>query len=145
VVTPPADLRDKLVEFIAKLGDIEADPVLSARVVINERTGTIVAGGDVRLSPVAIAQGGISIIVRETKTISQPNALSTGQTREVQNSEVEAQEKAPAPSMTYLSGGATLADVAQALAALGVSPRELASLLQGLKGAGALRAEIVMQ
>jgi flagellar P-ring protein precursor FlgI len=145
-VKAPADLKAKPVELLAKLGDLDVDPVTSARVVINERTGTIVAGGDVHLSPVAIAQGGITISVQETRDVSQPNAFAAGQTKVVQNSTVQANEQQPpGPTLNYLKGAATLADVAQALSTLGVSPRELSSILQALKGAGALRAEIVIQ
>jgi flagellar P-ring protein FlgI len=145
-VKVPDDLKGRSVELLAKLGDLDVDPVSSARVVINERTGTIVAGGDVHLSPVAIAQGGITISVQETRDVSQPNAFAAGQTKVVQNSAVQANEQEqPGPALTYLKGAATLADVAQALSTLGVSPRELGSILQALKGAGALRAEIVVQ
>lgn len=139
----PSDLKNKPVELLSKLGDVDVDPVSSARVVINERTGTIVAGGDVHLSPVAIAQGGITISIQETQQVVQPNALAAGQTVATQNSNVEANEKGP--SLTYVKGAATLADVAQSLSTLGVTPRELASILQALKGAGALRAEIIVQ
>jgi len=142
-VKAPSELKDKPVELLSKLGDVDVDPVTSARVVINERTGTIVAGGDVHLSPVAIAQGGITISIQETQHVVQPNALAAGQTATVQNSNVEANEKAP--SLTYMKGAATLADVAQSLSTLGVSPRELGSILQALKSAGALRAEIIVQ
>lgn len=142
-VKAPSELKDKPVELLSKLGDVDVDPVTSARVVINERTGTIVAGGDVHLSPVAIAQGGITISIQEQQQVVQPNALAAGQTATVQNSNVEAAEKGPA--LTYVKGAATLADVAQSLSTLGVSPRELASILQALKGAGALRAEIIVQ
>jgi len=139
----PNDLKDKPVELLSKLQELDVDPVTSARVVINERTGTIVAGGDVHLSPVAIAQGGITISIQENKQVVQPNAFAAGQTQTVQNSDVQAEEKGPA--LQYVKGAATLADVAQSLSTLGVSPRELASILQALKGAGALRAEIVVQ
>ena len=142
-VKAPSELKDKPVELLSKLGDVDVDPVSSARVVINERTGTIVAGGDVHLSPVAIAQGGITISIQESQQVVQPNALAAGQTAVTQNSNVEANEKGP--SLTYVKGAATLADVAQSLSTLGVTPRELASILQALKGAGALRAEIVIQ
>jgi flagellar P-ring protein precursor FlgI len=131
------------VSLLAKLTSIEVAPDTVARVVINERTGTVVAGGDVRLLPVAIAQGGITINVREHAEVSQPGVLSAGKTEVVKQTEVEAQELTP--KMTYLSGAATLADVAQALSSFGVSPRELASILQALKSAGALRAEIIVQ
>ena len=117
----------------------------SARVVINERTGTIVAGGDVHLSPVAIAQGGITISIQENKQVVQPNAFAAGQTQTVQNSDVQADEKQQGPALQFVKGAATLADVATSLSTLGVSPRELASILQALKGAGALRAEILVQ
>ena len=139
----PSDLKDKPVELLSKLQDLDVDPVSAARVVINERTGTIVAGGDVRLSPVAIAQGGITIAIQENKQVVQPNAFAAGQTATVQNSDVQAEEKGPA--LQFVKGAATLADVATSLSTLGVSPRELASILQALKGAGALRAEIVVQ
>ncbi|MGC4092270.1 MAG: flagellar basal body P-ring protein FlgI [Polyangiaceae bacterium] len=144
-VTSPKELADKPVELVARLSDIEVEPGTSARVVINERTGTVVAGGDVRLSPVAIAQGGITISVQATHAVSQPGVLSKGETREVTNTQVTAEEPKPAPALTYLGGATTLADVAHALSTFGVSPRELSSILQALKTAGALRAEIIIQ
>lgn len=143
-VKAPSALGNKPVELLAKVADVEVEPVAFARVVINERTGTIVAGGDVRLSPVAIAQGGITISVHETQTVSQPGAFSNGDTKVVDQTSVEANEKMP-PALTYVNGAASLADVAQALSTFGVSPRELASILQALKAAGALRAEIIIQ
>jgi flagellar P-ring protein FlgI len=93
--------------------------------------------------PVAIAQGGITISVKETKQVSQPGVLSGGTTAVTTDSEVAADEKVP--QMAYLDGATSLADVAQALSTFGVSPRDLASILQALKQAGALRAEIVVQ
>lgn len=131
------------VSLLAKLTSIEVSPDAAARVVINERTGTVVAGGDVRLLPVAIAQGGITINVKERAEVSQPGPLSGGKTEKVTQSEVEALEATP--QVAYLEGAASLADVAQALSSFGVSPRELASILQALKSAGALRAEIIVQ
>jgi len=132
------------IQLLAKLSAIEVVPDTAARVVINERTGTVVAGGDVRLLPVAIAQGGITIQVREHAEVSQPAPFARqGDTKVTQHSEVEAQEAVP--QVAYLQGAASLAEVAQALSSFGVSPRELASILQALKAAGALRAEIVVQ
>ncbi len=144
-VRMPEKQRDKPVAFLARLGDIEVTPVTHARVVINEKTGTIVIGGSVQLTPVAISQGGITIAVKEDPFVSQPDGIfSSGETKVVQRSEVDPVEETP-PSLTYLDGAATLADVASALSTFGVSPRELASILQALKTAGALRAEIVVQ
>jgi flagellar P-ring protein precursor FlgI len=144
-VKPPSSYKDRWVELIAHVGELDVDPVENARVVINERTGTIVVGGEVRLSPVAIAQGGITITVHEQKDVSQPGAFSTqGKTAVVNNSDVAAEEK-PSNGLAYVEGATTLADVAKALSMLGVSPRDLASILQALKAAGALRAEVVVQ
>jgi flagellar P-ring protein FlgI len=144
-VRAPAALRARPIELIAKVNDIDVDPVSVARVIINERTGTIVAGGDVRLQPVAIAQGGLTISVRETKVVSQPGPLTVGATTAVvPDSQVDVNEKAP-PTLTYVQAAASLADVATALSTFGVTPRELASILQALKTAGALRAEVIVQ
>ena len=131
------------VSLLAKLTTVEVAPDTAARVIINERTGTVVAGGDVRLLPVAIAQGGITISVRERAEVSQPGALSSGKTEVVTQTDIETQE--PRPEVVYLDGAASLADVAKALSSFGVSPRELASILQALRSAGALRAEIIVQ
>ncbi len=144
VVKAPAKLKNKPVELLARVGNVDVAPSSNARVVINERTGTIVAGGNVQLSPVAIAQGGITITIKEAPVVSQPEALAGGETTVVNRTEVEAAEKTP-PTLSYVGGAASLADVAQALSAFGVPPRELASLLQALRTAGALRAEIVVQ
>ena len=144
VVKVPGKLKDKTVQLVAELSDLEVDPTVAARVVINERTGTIVAGGDVKLSPVAIAQGGLTIAVKEQQGVVQPNSFGGGQTARVDQSTIETTEKVP-PSMTYVAGAATLAEVAQSLSTFGVSPREMASILQALRGAGALRAEIIVQ
>jgi flagellar P-ring protein FlgI len=144
-VKPPSSYKDRWVELIAHVGDLELEPTPSARVVINERTGTIVVGGDVRLSPVAIAQGGITITVKESKDVSQPGMFAdAGKTAVVNHTEVTADEKPP-NGVAYVEGATTLADVAKALSAFGVTPRDLASILQALKAAGALRAEVVVQ
>ncbi len=143
-VKPPKDFKKRTVALIAKIGEVEVAPATSARVIINERTGTIVAGGDVRLMPVAISQGGITISVSERPEASQPNALADGNTAVVDRSEIDIEEGTP-PALTFVDGAATLADVAQALSTFGVTPRELGSILQALKTAGALRAEVIVQ
>jgi flagellar P-ring protein FlgI len=131
------------VSMLATLTTVEVAPDTAARVIINERTGTVVAGGDVRLLPVAVAQGGITIAVRETAAVSQPGDFSTGTTAVVTQTDIAAEE--PRPEMRYIEGAASLADVAKALTSFGLSSRELASILQALKSAGALRAEIIVQ
>ncbi len=144
-VTAPARFRGRPVDLIAALQDIEVSPAQPARVVINERTGTIIAGGDVRIAPVAIAHGGLTIVIREQSEVVQPNPLAQGETAKVAESDVEAKPDAEGPTVTYLRGAASLADVAEALSALGVTPRDLASILQAMRTAGALRARVEVQ
>lgn len=143
-VTPPAKYRGRPVELIAALQDIEVTPAQGARVVINERTGTIIAGGDVRISPVVIAHGGLTIVIHEQPEVVQPNALAGGNTATVQQSQVQATQDG-GPTVTYMRGATSLADVAEGLSALGVTPRDLASILQSMRTAGALRARVEMQ
>ncbi len=143
-VTVPSQFTTKLVELVAVLEDLDVTPVRRARVVINERTGTIVAGGDVRLSPAAIMHGNLTIVVKETPKASQPIApLTKGTTVLVPSTQIEATEGTRA--VAYVPAAPTLADVASALNTLGLTPRELGSVLQALRAAGALEAEVVVQ
>jgi flagellar P-ring protein precursor FlgI len=144
IVRLPGDYASRVVDFVAALEDIEVVPVRSARVVINERTGTIVAGGDVRLSPVAVVHGTLTILVKETPTVSQPTGPFTqGTTVVTPRTEIDASEGNR--TMVYVPAAPTLADVASALSTLGLAPREMASVLQALRGAGALEAEVVVE
>lgn len=144
-ITPPAEFRGRPVELIATLQAVEVTPAQGAKVVINERTGTIIAGGDVRISPVAIAHGGLTIVIREKPEVVQPNALAGGDTAKVERSDVEATTDESGQNVTYLRGATSLADVAEALSTLGVGPRDLASILQSMRTAGALRARVEIQ
>ncbi|MBX3209336.1 MAG: flagellar basal body P-ring protein FlgI [Labilithrix sp.] len=143
-VKVPAGYETKPVELMAALEELEVIPVRRARVVINERTGTIVAGGDVRLSPAAVVHGNLTIVVKEAAVASQPVApFGTGSTAVLQRSDVKAEDAKT--TVGYMKEAPTLADVAQALGALGLSPRELAGVLQALRGANVLEAELVIQ
>ena len=113
-----------------------------ARVVINERTGTVVLGGDVRLGPAAVAHGNLSVRIATQYEVSQPAPFSQGQTTVVPQTEVNVDE-AQAKLVT-LEPGATLSDVVRALNLLGATPRDIIAIMQALKAAGALRAEIVI-
>lgn len=144
-VKVPAEFGGRVVELVAALEEIEVTPVRRARVVINERTGTIVAGGDVRLSASAVVHGGLTIVVKESPTASQPAAPfgRGGSTVVVPKSDVEVHEQQR--PVAYVAPAATLSDVASALGTLGLPPRELASVLSALRTAGALEAEVVIQ
>lgn len=133
----------EIVDFIASLEDLDVTPLRRARVVVNERSGTIVAGGDVRLAPVAVVHGSLTIVIRETPEATQPGTLSQGATAVVPRTEVTTTDTPR--NVAYMPAAPTLADVAAALGRLGLSPRELASVLEALRGAGALEAELVIQ
>ena len=136
----PLEYNNRTVDFVAALEDLEVTPLRRARVVIDERTGTIVAGGDVRLAPVAVVHGALTIVVKETPTVSQPGPFSKGTTAVVPRTEIQTSEGNS--NMVYVPAAPTLADVASALGTMGLSARELASVLQALRGAGALEAEV---
>jgi flagellar P-ring protein precursor FlgI len=141
VVAIPAGARGQVPQLIARLESIEVDPDIRARVVVDEKTGTIVIGEKVSLRAAAITFGALTVEVDETATVSQPGPLSkTGSTQVVPKSDLKVHE-ADSP-MRMVNKAATVADVAAALAALGAKPRDLVSILRALRLAGALRADL---
>lgn len=142
-VLVPASYGGRIPALLAALEAVEVQPDFVSRVVVNERTGTVVLGDSVRLAPVAIAHGGLTLEVREQPLVSQPNLFTSGRTTVVPSSQITAREnKNP---MYALSPGANLGEVVKALNTLGVSPRDLVTILQALKTSGALRAELEVQ
>ncbi|MFO0863138.1 MAG: flagellar basal body P-ring protein FlgI [Gemmataceae bacterium] len=141
VIVPPHELPN-LVGFIGELGKIEIEPESVARVVINERTGTIVAGHNVRLTPAVVTHGNLAITTTNEPIASQPAPFSKGKTVVLPRANIGVTEQGgqmriiDRPTMT-------VAELANALNALGASPRDLIVILQALKQAGALHAEIV--
>ena len=131
--------------IVAAIGDIEqleVTPDLPARVVIDEQTGVIVMGDRVRISTVAIAQGNLTIRVTETPQVSQPNPLSnTGETVTVPRTTIEIDEDR-SRQLGVLSEGISLQELVNGLNSLGVGPRDMISILQAIKAAGAVHAEI---
>jgi len=139
IVIPEA-ARTRVPEFIAALEVLDVVPDTVARVVLNPRTGTIVVGSDVRISPIAIAHGGLKLEISETPDASQPQALAQGQTVVTSTSELRADEARG--GMRVVQPGTTLSDLADALNALGVPPRDLVSILESIAAAGALHAQL---
>jgi len=131
-------------EDVASLLDrveaVEIDVYPRARVVVNERTGTVVIGGMVRLQPVSILHGGLSVNVISVNEISQPNAFSQGTTQVVQQTTVEAKDKPV--NRIDLKEGATVEDLVQELQRTGAGARDVISILQAMKEAGALEADL---
>jgi flagellar P-ring protein FlgI len=142
-VTLPADYRGRDVAFIAELGQVESNPDTLARIVINERTGTIVATSTVRLSQVAIAHGSLTITISSNIGVSQPNSLSQGgQTLAVPSTQTNVNEGKG--GFSILNEPPTIERLAAALNALGVSTRDMMAIFQTLKRSGALQAELVI-
>jgi flagellar P-ring protein precursor FlgI len=140
--TVALDLKDRdVVEALARIGELRVEPDNAAVVVIEEASGTIVMGANVRVSTVAIAQGNLTIKVTETPEVSQPNPLARGETTVVPRTEVQVDDQA-GRRMGIVAGGATLRDLVGGLNALGVGPRDLISILQAIKAAGALQADL---
>lgn len=141
-VTLPIAYRGRDVAFIADLGQIESSTDTLARIVINERTGTIVATSTVRLSQVAIAHGSLTISVTSNVGVSQPGAFSGGQTAAVQSTQTNVNESKG--GFQIINEPPTIERLAAALNALGVSTREMMAIFQTLKRSGALQAELVI-
>ncbi|HUB34435.1 MAG TPA: flagellar basal body P-ring protein FlgI [Bryobacteraceae bacterium] len=127
-------------EFVSELENLDVDADRPARVVINERTGTIVLGKDVRVQPVAILHGNLSVEIRTTTEVSQPGPLSSGTTQAVPQTSVSTREEKA--RSVVLPQGATIEELVRALAAIGSTPRDVIAILQNLHSAGALDAEI---
>jgi flagellar P-ring protein precursor FlgI len=133
-----------IIDLVTRIENLPVQVDQPARIVINEAAGTVVMGADVRVSPVAIAQGGLTISVTETPLVSQPPPLSGGQTTVVPRTRIEADDGSGA-SLAVLNSGTSLQTLVAGLNALGVSPRDLITILQALQTAGALQAEIAVQ
>jgi flagellar P-ring protein precursor FlgI len=132
---------DDRVAFLGRIQDIEVMPAQTpAKVIVNARTGSIVLNQAVTLQNCAVAHGNLSVSVNTENAISQPNALSGGQTAGVSNSQVEIKQEAG--SLMNVKSGANLADVVKALNAIGANPADMISILQAMKAAGALRADL---
>jgi flagellar P-ring protein precursor FlgI len=133
---------EDMASLLDKVEGVEVDVYPRARVVVNERTGTVVIGGTVRLQPVSILHGGLSVNVISTVEVSQPNALASGTTQVVQQTTVEAQDKPV--NRIDLKEGATVEDLVQELQRTGAGARDVISILQAMKEAGALEADLVV-
>ena len=137
-VVPPQG--SDVVAFLTAIEQLPVEVDTPAKVVIDEASGVIVMGENVRVSTVAIAQGSLTVSVQETPQVSQPEPLGTGDTVVVPRSDVNVQEGGT--EMRILKSGASLSSLVEGLNALGVGPRDMISILQTLKAAGALQAEI---
>jgi flagellar P-ring protein precursor FlgI len=139
-VAIPPEYASRPTEFVAELENLAVEADRPARVVINERTGTIVLGKEVRIQPVAILHGNLNVEIQTVFNVSQPAPLSQGTTQVVPQTTVSAKEEKA--RNVILKQGATIDELVRALAAIGSTPRDVIAILQNLRTAGALEAEI---
>jgi flagellar P-ring protein precursor FlgI len=139
-VSTPASYASRTAEFIAELEGLTVDADRLARIVINERTGTVVMGRDVRISPVAILHGNLTIEVSTAYDVSQPAPFSQGTTQVTPRVDVGVREEKA--RNVVLREGATVEELVRALGAIGTTPRDVIAIVQNLKAAGALEAEL---
>ncbi|MBU0859752.1 MAG: flagellar basal body P-ring protein FlgI [Alphaproteobacteria bacterium] len=138
----PAGFKGTIVELITDIEQLPVQPDQPARVVIDERSGVIVMGSDVKISTVAIAQGNLTVKITETPQVSQPNPFAAqGQTVVVPRTDIEVNTGEDV-RLGILENGVTLQDLVTGLNRLGVAPRDTITILQAIKAAGALQAEI---
>ena len=142
-VAVPDGYRDRMVELMTEIEQLRVEPDQVAKVVIDEVSGTIVMGENVRISTVAIAQGNLTIRITETPQVSQPGAFAPelAETVIVERTEIEVEEDDDS-KLIMLSEGVSLQELVDGLNALGVGPRDIISILQTIKAAGALQADL---
>ena len=141
-VVIPASFTNRVTALLAQIEHIAIQPDQPARIIIDEKSGTIVVGADVKLDMVAVTHGNLTVRVTETPTVSQPNPFSNGRTVVVPNTNVDVNDQAD-KHLQILHKSATLNDLVAGLNALGLGPRDLIQVLNALKASGALHAELV--
>jgi flagellar P-ring protein precursor FlgI len=137
----PDQFKQQTVEFVAAIEDLVVETDRPATIAVNDRTGTLVLGGDIRISPVAILQGNLTVRIDTSYAVSQPNPLSnTGTTQVVP--QVDLGVKEDKARNVVLKDGASVDELVRALMAIGSTPRDIIGILESLKAAGALDADI---
>jgi len=140
VIDLPPDFRHRPIEFLAQLENVTIDADRMAKIVINERTGTIAMGKDVKIAPVSILHGNLTVEVETSFAVSQPAPFSSGETAVVPQIGIGVKEEKA--RHVNLKDGATVEELVRALLAIGSTPRDVIAILQNLQAAGALEAEI---
>jgi flagellar P-ring protein precursor FlgI len=136
--------QENVVDFIASLETLDVESDSTAKIVVNERTGTIVMGKDVRLSTVAVSHGNLSLIIREDPNVSQPAPLSGGQTVVTPNTTVDVVEDDGELVLLDMQKGVSIGEIANALNAIGATPRDLIAIFQAIKASGSLQGELIV-
>jgi flagellar P-ring protein precursor FlgI len=138
----PESYRNNIVGFVADLELLEVVPDTLARIVVNEKTGTIVMGEAVRISTVAVSHGNLNLVISESAAVSQPQPFSAGETVTTPQTDISVVEESG--EIVVLQQGVSIGDVAAALNAIGATPRDLIAIFQAIKAAGAMYADLVI-
>lgn len=141
-ITLPGAYQGRLIDFIAAMEELPVTPDAVARVVINEKTGTIVMGDNVRIQRVAVSHGNLNLVVSEAPQVSQPGPFSDGETVVVPRTSIEVVEEMG--NLVVVEPGVSLGEIARALNAIGATPRDLIAIFQAIKASGAFHAELVI-
>ncbi|MCO5131039.1 MAG: flagellar basal body P-ring protein FlgI [Xanthobacteraceae bacterium] len=136
----PPQFKGNAVAFLTEIEQLQVEPDLSARIVIDERSGIIVMGRDVRVATVAVAQGNLTVSISESPQVSQPQPFARGRTVVTPNTRVGVQEDGR--KLALVKSGVSLQQLVDGLNGLGIGPRDLISILQAIKAAGAIQADI---
>ncbi|MEW6450817.1 MAG: flagellar basal body P-ring protein FlgI [Pseudomonadota bacterium] len=140
VVNVPQQYHGSVVALLTEIEQLQIEPDLPAKIVVDERSGIIVMGRDVRVSMVAVAQGNLTVTISEAPQVSQPAPFSNGQTRVVPRTRVGVQEDGK--KLAVVREGISLQQLVDGLNALGIGPRDMIAILQAIKAAGAIQADI---
>ena len=138
----PEAYANNVVGFLARVETLEVIPDKAARIILNERTGTIVMGDAVRVSKVAVSHGNLTVIVNRTNQVSQPGPFGRGQTARLRNTDIEAFEEET--KLSIIEDTVSIGELVRALNAMGTTPTDLISIIQAIKASGALAAEVEM-
>lgn len=137
----PKTYKGNIVQLLTEVEQLRVEPDQRARIIIDERSGVIVMGRDVRVSTVGVAQGNLTVSISERPTVSQPEALSNGETTVVPRTDVRVETDAKR-KLGIVGEGVSLQELVDGLNALGIGPRDMIAILQAIKSAGALQADI---
>src|ERR1700736_4613625 len=141
-IAVPPPYKGNVVQLLTEIEQLQIEPDLGAKIVIDERSGVIVMGRDVRVSTVAVAQGNLTVTISESPAVSQPAPLSRGRTRVVPRTRIGVQEEGR--KLALVREGVSLQQLVDGLNALGIGPRDMIAILQAIKAAGAIQADIEM-
>src|SRR2546430_13528890 len=139
-LTIPAEFKGNVVAFLTEIEQLQIEPDLAAKIIIDERSGIIVMGRDVRVATVAVAQGNLTVSISESAQVSQPNAFARGRTVVTPRSSVGVTEDGK--KLAVVKDGVSLQQLVDGLNGLGIGPRDLIGILQAIKAAGAIQADI---